>query len=111
MRKVADKLGIPVVVAYDATDLMPYENDLYAGIGGLLGDRGGNWTVQNSDLILSVGCRLSCRQVGYNVKSWAREAYVMMVDIDKYELIKPSIHVEMPIHADAKDFLEKWMQD
>lgn len=107
MRKVADKLGIPVVVAYDATDLMPYENDLYAGIGGLLGDRGGNWTVQNSDLILSVGCRLSCRQVGYNVKSWAREAYVMMVDIDKYELIKPSIHVEMPIHADAKDFLEK----
>ena len=95
------------MVAYDATDLMPYENDLYAGIGGLLGDRGGNWTVQNSDLILSVGCRLSCRQVGYNVKSWAREAYVMMVDIDKYELIKPSIHVEMPIHADAKDFLEK----
>lgn len=107
MRKVAKKLGIPVVVAFDSTDLMPYEHELYAGIGGLLGDRGGNWAVQNADLILSVGCRLSCRQVGYNVNSWAREAFVIMVDIDKYELMKPSIHVEMPVHADVRDFLSK----
>ena len=41
------------------------------------------------------------------MKNWAREAFVIMVDIDKYELQKPSIHVEMPIQADAKDFLEK----
>ncbi len=107
MRKVAKKLGIPVVVAYDSTDLMPHDDELYAGIGGLLGSRGGNWAVQNSDLVLSVGCRLSCRQVGYDVRSWARAAYVIMVDIDQYELQKPSIHVEMPIHADAKDFLEQ----
>lgn len=107
MRKVAQKLNIPVAVAYDSTDLMPYENPLYVGQPGLLGDRAGNWAVQNADLVLSVGCRLSCRQVGYNVHSWAREAYVIMVDIDKHELVKPSIHVEMPIHADAKDFLER----
>lgn len=107
MRKVAEKLNIPVAVAWDSSDLMPHDNELFVGIPGLLGDRPGNWAIQNADLVLSVGCRLSCRQVGYNVKSWAREAYVIMVDIDKYELIKPSIHVEMPIHADAKDFLEK----
>lgn len=107
MRRVAKKLNIPVAVAYDSTDLMPYENELLVGQPGLLGDRAGNWAVQNADLVLSVGCRLSCRQVGYNVKSWAREAFVIMVDIDKYELIKPSIHVEMPIQADAKDFFEK----
>lgn len=107
MRKVAKKLNIPVAVAYDATDLMPYEDELLVGQPGLLGDRAGNWAIQNADLVLSVGCRLSCRQVGYNVKSWAREAYVIMVDIDKYELVKPSIHVEMPIHGDAKDFLKK----
>lgn len=107
MREVAQKLNMPVVVAYDATDLIPHNDDLFVGIPGLLGDRAGNWAVQNSDMILSVGCRLSCRQVGYDVNSWAREAHVIMVDIDKYELIKPSIHVETPIHADAKDFLEK----
>lgn len=105
MRKVAQKLNIPVAVAWDASDLMPHDDELFVGIPGLLGDRPGNWAIQNADLILSVGCRLSCRQVGYNVKSWAREAYVIMVDIDKFELIKPSIHVEMPIHADARDFL------
>ncbi|CDB00771.1 putative uncharacterized protein [Lachnospiraceae bacterium CAG:215] len=106
-RKVAEKLKVPVTVAYDSTDLMPTENQFYVGQGGLLGDRAGNWAIQNADLVLSIGCRLSCRQVGYNVHSWAREAFVIMVDIDKYELQKPSIHVEMPIQADAKDFLEK----
>lgn len=107
MRKVAEKLNIPVAVAWDATDLMPHDHELLVGIPGLLGDRAGNWAIQNADLVLSVGCRLSCRQVGYNVKTWAREAFVIMVDIDKHELAKPSIHVEMPIEADAKDFLEK----
>lgn len=107
MRRVAKKLNIPVAVAYDATDLMPYDDELFVGMPGLLGDRAGNWAVQNADLVLSVGCRLSCRQVGYDVRSWAREAFVIMVDIDQYELAKPSIHVEMPIHADANDFLER----
>ncbi len=107
MREVAHKLGIPVAVAWDASDLMPHDDELFVGIPGLLGDRPGNWAIQNADLVLSVGCRLSCRQVGYNVKNWAREAYVIMVDIDKYELIKPSIHVEMGIQADCVDFLEK----
>lgn len=107
MRRVAQKLSIPVATAYDATDLMPYHSDLFVGQPGLLGDRAGNWAVQNADLVLSVGCRLGCRQVGYNVHSWAREAFVIMVDIDPYELVKPSIHVEMPICADAKDFLER----
>ncbi len=107
MRKVAKKLNIPVAVAWDSTDLMPHDDDLFVGIPGLLGDRPGNWAVQNSDLLLSVGCRLSCRQVGYNVHNWARESFVIMVDIDKYELKKPSIHVEMPIHGDAREFLIK----
>ncbi len=106
MRKVAEKLNIPVAVAWDSADLMAHDNNLFVGIPGLLGDRPGNWAVQNADLVISVGCRLSCRQVGYNVKNWAREAFVIMVDIDKYELMKPSIHVEMPIHGDAKEFLE-----
>ncbi len=107
MREVAGKLGIPVVTAWDATDLLAHNHPLFAGIPGLQGDRPGNWAVQNADLVLTVGCRLGCRQVGYNVHSWARAAFVIMVDIDRYELAKPSIHVEMPIHADAREFLEK----
>lgn len=107
MQKVARKLNIPVVTAWNATDLMPHQAELFAGIPGLLGDRPGNWAVQNADCILSAGCRLGCRQAGYNVSSWARETFVIMVDIDKAELQKPSIHVEMPVQADVSKFLTR----
>ena len=80
---------------------------LYTGRAGNMGDRPGNWAIQNADLILAVGTRISIRQVGYNWKTWAREAEVIMVDIDQAELKKPTLHVEMPIWADAKDFLSK----
>ena len=69
-----------------------------------MGDRAGNFAIQNADLILAVGNRLPIRITGYNWKTWAREAEVIMVDIDKAELKKPTIHVEFPIHGDARDF-------
>lgn len=103
-RKAAEKLGIPVVTCWDSIDAIEDENPLYVGRGGIMGDRPGNFAVQNADLVLAVGNRLSIRQVGYNWKTWAREAYVIMVDVDPAELKKHTIHVEMPICADAKDF-------
>lgn len=105
--QLVEKLNIPVVTGWDSIDLIADEDSCYVGRAGLMGDRAGNWAIQNSDLILSVGSRLGVRQVGYNVKNWAREAFVIMVDIDKEELRKPSIHVELPIQADAKEFLTK----
>lgn len=106
-RKVLEKLNIPVVTYWNAVDLIEDEHPLYCGRAGNMGDRPGNWAIQNADLILAIGTRISIRQVGYNWKTWAREAEVIMVDIDKAELKKPTLHVEMPIWADAKDFLEK----
>ncbi|MBE5947875.1 MAG: thiamine pyrophosphate-binding protein [Lachnospiraceae bacterium] len=106
-RRVADKLGIAVVTGWNSIDIMEDENSLYVGRGGIMGDRAGNFAVQNSDLVVAIGSRLSIRQVGYNYKTWAREAYVVMVDADSEELKKPTLHVDMPIHADALDFLLK----
>lgn len=106
-RKAVELLGIPVVTCWDSIDAIESENPLYVGRGGIMGDRPGNFAVQNSDLVLAVGNRLSIRQVGYNWKTWAREAYVIMVDIDPAELKKTTLHVEMPICADAKKFFEK----
>ena len=105
-RKVIRKLNIPVVTCWNSIDLIPDSDPLYAGRGGSLGNRAGNFAVQNSDLVFSVGSRLSLRQVGFNWKTWAREAFVIMEDADENELKKPSLHVDMPIHADAKDLLE-----
>jgi len=104
--RVVDKLNIPVATAWDSIDEIYDEHPLYVGRGGIMGDRAGNFAVQNSDLILAIGNRLSIRQVGYNFETWAREAFVIMVDADAEEMKKPVLHCEMPIHADAKDFLE-----
>lgn len=106
-REILEKLNIPVVTYWNAVDLIENDHPLYCGRAGNMGDRPGNWAIQNADLILAVGTRISIRQVGYNWKTWARNAEVIMVDIDKAELKKHTIHVEMPIWADAKDFLEK----
>lgn len=106
-KAVVNGLNIPVVTGWDSIDLIADADPLYVGRAGIMGDRPGNWAVQNSDLLLSVGSRLGVRQVGYSVKNWARESFVIMIDIDQEELKKPSIHVEMPICADAKKFLSK----
>lgn len=105
--KAVELLDIPVVTGWDSIDLIADENERYTGRAGIMGDRAGNWAVQNSDVLLSVGSRLGVRQVGYNKDNWARESFVIMVDIDDAELRKPSIHVEYPIQADAKEFLTK----
>ncbi|MBR4313661.1 MAG: thiamine pyrophosphate-binding protein [Lachnospiraceae bacterium] len=105
-KRAIEKLGIPVVTYWNAIDLIETDNKLYVGRGGNMGDRAGNFAVENADVILAIGTRLSIRQVGYNYKDWAKNAKVIMVDIDKEEFKKHTIHVDVAIHSDAKLFLE-----
>lgn len=105
-RVLADKLNIPVVTGWDSIDIMEDEHPLYTGRAGIMGDRAGNFAVQNSDLLLSIGSRLSIRQVGYSWTTWAREAYKIVVDVDSEELKKPTVNPDMPVWADAEDFIE-----
>ena len=105
-REVLEKLNIPIVTYWNAVDLIENDHPLYCGRAGNMGDRPGNWAIQNADLILAVGTRISIRQVGYNWKTWARAAEVIMVDVDQGEMKKPTLHVDMPVWADAKNFLE-----
>ena len=103
--KVIRKLGVPVVTYWNSIDLLSTDDPLYVGRGGNMGDRAGNFAVQNSDLVLAIGTRISIRQTGYSFSTWARAAKVIMVDIDRAEMKKHTIHVDMPVWADAKDFL------
>lgn len=104
-KSLVPRINAPVVTGWDNIDMMADNDPLYVGRGGNMGDRPGNFAVQNADVILAVGNRLSIRQVSFSWQTWAREAYVMMVDVDAEELKKPTLHVELPIHADALDFL------
>ena len=105
-RKVIDKLNVPVATYWNSIDVIETDNPLYVGRGGNMGDRPGNFAVQNADVLLAIGTRISIRQTGYSFDTWAREAKVIMVDVDRAEMKKHTIHVEMPVWADARDFLE-----
>jgi acetolactate synthase-1/2/3 large subunit len=102
---LVDKLGIPVVTAWNAHDALWNSHPNYAGRPGTVGDRAGNFVVQNADLLLILGSRLNIRQVSYNWDSFAREAYKIWIDIDAIELQKPSVRPDMSIHADLKELI------
>lgn len=101
-----EKLRIPVVTAWNAHDVLWDGHPLYCGRPGTVGTRGGNFIVENSDLLLVLGCRLNIRQISYNYKEYAKNAYKIIVDIDKNELNKPTVKPDYPIHANVKDVLK-----
>ncbi|MDO4295253.1 MAG: thiamine pyrophosphate-binding protein [bacterium] len=108
--EVVNRLGIPVVTGWNSIDCMYDTHPLYVGRAGGMGDRAGNFAVQNSDVLLSLASRLSIRQVGYNWPTWAKGAYVIANDIDEEELKKPSLHVEFPVHADVRSLLSALLE-
>lgn len=103
--QLIDKLGIPVVTAWNAHDLLWDEHPLYCGRPGTVGTRGGNFVVQNADLLLVLGCRMNIRQISYNYHDFAKNAYKIVVDIDQAELHKPTVDVDLRVHADVKDMM------
>ncbi|MEK7690941.1 MAG: thiamine pyrophosphate-binding protein [Bdellovibrionota bacterium] len=104
--ELVDRLGVPVVTAWNAHDVLWNEHPCFVGRPGTVGDRAGNFADQNADLILILGCRLNIRQISYNWENFARGAYKIMVDIDAAELKKKTLNIDLPIHADLKDFLQ-----
>ncbi len=104
---LADQLKIPVVTGWNAHDTLTNDSPYYAGRPGTVGDRAGNFTVQNADFLLILGSRLNIRQISYNWKSFAHRAWKAMVDIDLAELEKPTLQIDLKIHADLKEFIPK----
>lgn len=104
-------MNIPVVTAWNAHDLLDYDDPVFCGKPGTVGTRGGNFVVQNADLLLVLGCRMNIRMISYNYKSFAENAKKIVVDIDENELKKPTIHVDVPVHADVKDVLTSFCED
>ena len=104
--KFAEKLQIPVVTAWNAHDVIPDGSPYFCGRPGTVGTRGGNFVAQFADLLLVLGCRLNIRQISYNWENFAPRAYKIMVDIDPSELRKPTLSIDMPVHADVKDVIQ-----
>ncbi|MBM3558287.1 MAG: thiamine pyrophosphate-binding protein, partial [Alphaproteobacteria bacterium] len=100
-RELAEKLHIPIVPSWNAADIVASDNPFHIGRAGIFGDRAGNFAVQNADLLICLGSRMSVPQTGYNEKTFAREAKRIVVDIDPRELAKPTLRPDLPIAADV----------
>jgi acetolactate synthase-1/2/3 large subunit len=93
--------NVPYVVTFFGSDL----GDDYVGKTGLIGNRSGNFAIQNADLILCLGARLSKNITGYNRGLFAREAKVVYLDIDESEFIEDK-KLDLKLHMDLKIFFQ-----
>ena len=101
-----DMYKIPAVTAWNANDTVAYDNPYYVGMPGTVGIRSGNFAIQNCDLLISLGCRMNIRMIGYTHYDFAKNAFKVIVDIDPRELVKPTIHADLPVYADVNTFLD-----
>lgn len=109
--QLVEKLGVPVVTAISGSDIIWYNHPLCFGKPGICGDRLGNIMVQNSDLLIVLGTRLSIRQVSYAYDLLAPKAYKIMVDIDQAEMQKPTLNIDLQVHCNLSEFIDKTLKE
>ena len=103
-----EKYKIPVVATFHGLDILETEDELFTGRIGLVGDRSGNFALQNCDLLISMGCRMAQGIIGYRSDWFAREAKIIYIDNDKNELEKENINYELKINMDLNDFYDNY---
>lgn len=105
LNRILSLMPIPALATFCGFDLLANDHPCYAGRIGTLGTRGGNFTLQNADLVILLGTRSNIRQVSYNWSNFAHRATVVGVDIDRAELEKPTYQPTHAVHADLAEFL------
>jgi len=108
--ELVERLGIPVVSSFNAYDVLTNDHPQYCGHPGTVGDRAGNFAVQNADFVLILGSRLNIRMISYNYKNFAKNAYKVMVDIDRAELDKPTLDIDLKVHCNLTNFISEFLE-
>lgn len=103
-------LKIPVLMSYVGYDMVPSNHSSFFGRAHAFGQRAANIILQNSDLLLSIGARLDILTIGYEHEKFARASYKIMVDIDKQEIKKPTLKIDLTINTDAKIFIQEMIR-
>ena len=109
---LAEKSKIPVCFSASAVDTYGTSHELSMGtVGTIGGTRAGNFTVQNSDLVISIGCRLSPILTDSQYDKFARSAKLIVVDIDENEHSKGTVRIDKLILSDAKFFINALLKE
>jgi acetolactate synthase I/II/III large subunit len=104
--KFLETTNIPVITSTNGNDIVNPDYPYYCGRFGTHGQMCANTLLNECDFLLSIGSRLYVRQIGYNFKNFAKNAYKVVVDIDNNELHKPTLYPDLRVHSDAKLFLD-----
>lgn len=107
LKKLIHKLKIPFLLTWSSVDLLNHDDKYFYGKSGVYGERSSNFIVQNSDLLITIGSRLSLLQIGYDIKKFAPKAKIVMVDIDKKELNKFKQKRFLKINSDSDHFVNQ----
>lgn len=105
--RLVEQLKIPVVTSNIALDLMDCNNPFFIGLAGQKGQRAANIAIQNADLLISIGCRLSVSLIGFEYDKFAPSAKKIVVDADELEHTKKTINIDLFIKSDAKFFINE----
>lgn len=97
-------LNIPILTTMSSMDLIPENHSLFQGRIGPGGQRRANFALQNSDLVIAIGTSLSISCIGFSDQV-APGAKKILVNIDKGDLDKKNIKIDLKILADAGYFI------
>ena len=109
-KELANLLGVPVLLTWKAIDFLEETHPLFVGRPGGVGQRGANFSQQNSDFLISIGARLDHGQTAYQHKYFARGATKVIVDVDPTEINKLEMEIEHPVVADARQFIKELLR-
>lgn len=104
-KQLVEKCNIPFVTTFLTRDLLPSNHPNNIGMIGIKGNRAANFAMQNSDLLIILGCSMNVSHIGYDAKSFSPKSKKIMVDIDESELKKGNIPIDIDIHGNVKEFI------
>lgn len=106
LKEFIEQMRIPLITTRLGIDLIESDHELYVGRPGNYGERSANFAIQNADVILAIGSRLSTASVGHDARQFGKHAKKIVVDIDQKELDKPGIDIDLKINDDAAVFIK-----
>jgi acetolactate synthase-1/2/3 large subunit len=109
-RELSKKLSLPIISPNTTSDYFAEDNENYYGMYGIVGGRCGNFLVQNADLLICLGARMSLTQIGFNYEKFSPSSRKIVVDIDSEELKKHTMKIDLPICADIGDVIKKLLK-
>lgn len=108
--QLAEKFDVPVLTTWNGIDIIWHDHPLYMGRPGAIGQRAANFIIQSCDLLITFGTRLASLQTGFNYEDYARNARMIMIDIDPSELNKVKLHPYLRVECDVKDFIIQMLE-